>query len=116
MNKYLKLNGLIHKYALILIVLYLIQYGFHHFFTFYLKGMFFDNQKSIWIPFVMWGFDLILNLVAALAVASDVKKYQPKSKYLILLTIVYRPLGVCLLLISLVLNVDQEHESIENAR
>lgn len=108
MSKSQLLSGLIRKYALILVILYLIHYGFQHLFGFYLKDALFDDKNSVWSVFLIWGLEIILNLVAAFFVASDVKKYQPKSKYLILLTIVYRPLGVCLLLISLVLKADEE--------
>lgn len=108
MNNKQQVSGLIRKYALVMIGTYLIHFGFQALNNFYLKEAFYENRNSVWIPVMMLSSGLILNLVAALFVASDVRKYQPKSKYLILLTIVYRPLGVCLLLISLVLKSDEE--------
>jgi len=106
MNKHQEVSRLISKYALIMIVLYGIHDVFQYFLPFYLKEVLSGSENSFWYPFIVWGFNLILNLVVASFVASDLKKYQPKSKYLILLTILYRPIGVCLMLISLVVQKD----------
>ena len=108
MNKYQQFSMLISKYALMLIVLYLVQYGFDRFYNIYLREIIFENRHSGWDFIIPWGSVVLLNLVAAYVVASDMKKYQLKAPYLTFLTLVFRPLGICLLLITLIINKEQE--------
>lgn len=108
MNKYQQFSALISKYALMLIILYLVQYGFDRFYNIYLREIIFGNQHSIWDFLIPWSSFILLNMITAFVVASDIKKNQLKAPYLILLTVVFRPLGICLLLISLISNNEQE--------
>jgi FtsH-binding integral membrane protein len=101
---------LITKYALILSVFYIISFAFSRaVIEFEFKENFRDNviyrQNA---PFI---FSIILNLITAFIVGQDIKKFNVKTKYVTLATIVYRPLGVFSFLLFLFF---QDKDKVDN--
>jgi hypothetical protein len=99
----------IRKYALILILMYFFQYVFNYGFEYFIKSKFL-NSPVFFLHAIPSGFRFILNIITAIIVARDIKKLQLQSRYLILLTVFWMPLGVCLFLISLIINQNENGE------
>lgn len=94
-------SKIIAKYALILIALYLFEYlliiGIKYAATIQLFDV--TTMGLLWhLDAVM---SILLNIIVALVIRHDIKRLEIKSKYLVLLTLLWRPLGVSLFLISL---------------
>ena len=102
MNLNSETNKVIVKYALLLTVLYAVQLSVSYLMTFlYLKPA--NNierlLKSV-IPFLVV---IIGNVIAMYFVIKDKKQFQIQNRYLSILTLCFRPVGVCILLIQIVL-------------
>ena len=96
---------IIAKYALILIVLYLIQYIFYFSFPYYLEKQAIDITNNKWLSSkIYFGVGILFNLITAIIVDSDIRRLQFKTRYITVMTLVWRPLGICLFLISLINN------------
>ena len=72
-----------------------------------------ETDKGSSLEGLIWRFSnilkmLLLNLAALLFVRADIRKYQLESRYIGLLTFLFRPLGICLFLISLILQTRDE--------
>lgn len=93
---------IIAKYALILIVLYLIQYVFNFLLDNYLGKQDIDFTKKMWLSYISIGVTILFNLITAIIVNSDIRKLQLKTRFITVMTLVWRPLGICLFLISLI--------------
>ena len=91
---------LISKYALILIILYLIQYVIDFSIDYYLKNIEEYDQTRFWISITPTLIYFVLNIVTALIVRSDINRIGLKSRFLTLMTLLWRPLGICLFFIS----------------
>ena len=91
----------IGKYALILTVFYLIDIATGYIIRSFTKDMkSYETRSMIMsIPMIL---DYLLNIITALIISFDKTKFKVNGKYSILLTIVYRPIGVVLFLIYLI--------------
>jgi hypothetical protein len=104
--------GLITKYALLLSALHFLIIAFNRI-IFELEF----SDEAMQTRLVRQGaaplaFNFILNLITAYVVRLDIKKHQVKTSYVMLTTIVYRPLGVFTFLLFLFLqNSDKEQIS-----
>jgi hypothetical protein len=105
---------LVTKYALLLSVFYLIYLAFENIVLTALTGTEIGVNMA-WRVMYPHIFNFGLNLVAAYIVALDIRKYNVKTKYVILSTILYRPIGVLAFLIFFVLQsrAKTEHEQIQ---
>jgi len=48
-------------------------------------------------------------LIAAIIVNSDIRRLQQKTRYITIMTLIWRPLGICLFLISLINNSREDN-------
>ena len=99
---------LIAKYALILIIFYLIQFLFNHAIDYYIKQKEVADMNIFWISSFSSLIIILLNIITALIVRSDIKRFELKTRYLIFLTLVWRPLGICLFFITLLNQAKEE--------
>jgi len=94
-------SKIIAKYALILIIFYLTEFLFMLGVRYATTIQFFDVK----ILGLLWSIDaaisIILSIITALIIRYDIKRLEINSKYLVLMTLLWRPLGVSLFLISL---------------
>ena len=104
----------IGKYALILTVFYLIGTAAD-----YIIRNISNDTKSyetrsmlISIPMIL---NYLLNIVTAVIVSFDKTKFKITGKYSVLLTIIYRPIGIVLFLIYLI-NSEIKSESTYNSK
>jgi len=111
-----RIYALISKYALLLSIFYFLSYAFSWTVNTYELPS--DERSYIYLraisPVIL---DLLLNISAALVVKQDVDKYKVGAKYVILATLLYRPLGVVAFLLFLILQntgVTQRWNSIES--
>jgi len=91
---------IIGKYALILSVLYIIEYA-----VVYLIGERLERsepQLYNYLTFARFSFPFLLNIITASIINSDKNKLEIEGKYSVLLTIFYRPIGVVLFLIYVI--------------
>jgi len=95
-------SKLITKYALVLIIFYLIQYLLSFANSYLIKVLEWVDITKFWLSYTAIAFGFIFNIITALIVRYDIKKLQLKSRYLILATLVWRPLGICLFFITIV--------------
>jgi hypothetical protein len=95
-------SKLITKYALVLIIFYLIQYLISLANSFFINRLVLADQTKFWSSYTVIVFGFIFNIITALIVRFDINKLQLKSRYLILATLVWRPLGICLFFITIV--------------
>ena len=97
-----RLYSMIGKYALLLSIFYLISYAFRwaansYEFPFSLAENTFVRSTAPTI------FDLLLNVVSAFVVHHDIAKSGLRTKYVVLTTVFYRPLGIVAFLLFLIL-------------
>jgi len=97
---------------LIIIVIYLIETLFDFAFDHYLKKHTIPNDMSIWISFIPRVLYLLFNIITAIIIFIDIKRFELKSRFLVLMTIVIGPLGVCTFLISLVYNSNNDEKKV----
>lgn len=96
---------LITKYALLLSVFHVLAYAFGRAIIDF--ELIESGYKNIaYRNMITLLFSVLLNIITAYFVAQDVKKFQVKTKYVTLATIVYRPLGVFSFLLFLFLQND----------
>ena len=93
---------LIGKYALLLTILYFISYAFLIAIDRYEFESDFTTTALIrsLVPLIL---DVILNVVAALFVQRDINKYNVRTRYVLLATVLYRPLGIVAFLLFVIL-------------
>jgi hypothetical protein len=94
-------SSIIGKYALLLIVFYAIQFSYTYLLQIFSPAISYNVSNFLsgyYFRIILIG---ILNIITAFIVWDDVKKYELKIKYLPILTLLFRPLGVCLFLIGL---------------
>lgn len=89
---------------MLLFVLYILDLALHY----WLKQWKPDENGysfySLMLSIMPTAIYLVMNIIIAIFVAKDIRKYGIGEKFLIILTIFYRPLGVCLLLIAMILH------------
>jgi hypothetical protein len=84
---------LITKYSLLLTAFYILSFVF----TRAIIEIDFGDNRAIntnirqLAPFIL---NILLNLITAYIIGQDIKKFDIKTKYVILATIVFRPIGV----------------------
>ncbi len=87
------LSKMTGKYALILSVLYILSYSFNC-----IINELDHNDESLSNAIVWsstpWIFDFSLNILTAVLLRIDIKKFGVYTKYVTLATILYRPVGV----------------------
>jgi len=110
-NEIIKTIG---KYALLLTVFYLIDIAVGRYTDFIV-----DNAKTrssemllVSLPMIISYF---LNTVTAILISFDKTKFSLTGKYSVLLTIIYRPIGIVLFLIYLI-NSGIKSESTYNSK
>jgi len=104
---------IIGKYALLLSALYGLDIILNLNFV-----SFAFNQPSLqnltytktWTYIIPYG----LNLIAALYINSDIKSLNIKAKYSLLLTLIYRPIGIVLFLLYVVNNELTSQQELKN--
>jgi hypothetical protein len=100
---------IIGKYAIILVIFYAIQFGFNYWFQIISKIVEYDSTDVLIRQYSFIGLSIILNIITALIVSRDIKKYEINIRFLVLSTIIFRPLGVCLFLIGLMkMNTEEQ--------
>jgi hypothetical protein len=91
---------LVSKYAIVLTVLYLIEYVADIYINEFIYSGTYDT--TLWAMRLTPNlFTLVLNGVCALIVARDIRAHNVKTQYVIIATILFRPIGVCALLLYL---------------
>ena len=110
MEIYNHISKTIGKYAIILIVLYFFENFLSDILIVFLTKLLNYPDQMVFITIVNSVVFIFSNLIVALFIASDIKKYKLKTKYIILLTILFRPIGVCFFLISLILEKKIKNE------
>ena len=110
-NEIIKTIG---KYALILTIFYLIDIAVGRYTNFII-----DNAKSRGAETLLASLPMIvsyfLNIVTAILISFDKTKFSLTGKYSVLLTIIYRPIGIVLFLIYLI-NSEIKSESTYNSK
>ena len=92
--------SLITKYALILAGLYFLENVFSIMLNEF-KPSDDSFELALWRPIVKSTFGILLNIVIALFLSHDIKEHRVKSKYVIVTTIFFRPVGVFVFLLFL---------------
>lgn len=100
------ITKLIAKYALILIIFYLIQILINHAIDYYIQQIEVTDMTKFWISNISTLIIILLNVITALIVRTDIKRLELKSRYLVFLTLVWRPLGICLFFITILNQAD----------
>jgi len=98
-----ELVKLISKYAMLLIILYAMQFLIQYIIRFFVQPLGVSNINRLWLAGITIGIVIIGNVVAMFFVMKDKQKYQIENRYLEILTLCFRPVGVCVLLIQMVL-------------
>jgi hypothetical protein len=100
-------SKLIGKYAWTLAVMHLISFAFGRLMIEVRDN--FDFEILTILTSLPLAFGVLLNLVAAFMVRRDVKKYGVGTRYVMLATIVYRPLGIFAFLMFFLLSERKAH-------
>lgn len=99
-----RLYSMIGKYAALLSIFYLISYAFRWAANSYEFPLSFNLSESTFVrataPTI---FDLLLNVVSAFIIHHDITKSGVRTKYVVLSTVLYRPLGIVAFLLFLIL-------------
>ena len=96
MNDTAKLIG---KYAIILSVFYLIQILVDHYFSFKLMDSDLEYSRIKTYMYTRIAPPILFNIITALIIYADQKRYNIQGKYAVLLTLLFRSMGVVLFLI-----------------
>jgi hypothetical protein len=94
-------KNLIGKYALILATFSIITVAFQHLIS---SEEFSDDviRNMLFHTYIPLAFSSLLNVVTALIVQRDIRKHAIKTKYIMVATIFYRPVGVFAFLLYLI--------------
>ena len=95
-----RIFSLISKYALILAGLYF----FDEVYSIVLKELrpSYDSLEFVrWSPMINFAFDILLNVVTVLFLLQDIREHKVKTKYVIVTTMFFRPVGVIVFLLFL---------------
>lgn len=103
------LSALINKYALVLSLTYVIAFGIGVLIKSNTRGEITEDMLSQGLA--QWGASIALNALTALMVALDIRKYAIKTRYVLVATILFRPVGVIAMLLFL---AQQENKNLEN--
>ncbi|HEY5918408.1 MAG TPA: hypothetical protein VIU13_13425 [Chryseolinea sp.] len=88
------------KYALILAGLYFLSDVYSIVLTEFKPG--YDSlELAPWWPIINFAFSLLLNVVTVLFLSYDIRRHDVKTKYVIVTTILFRPVGVFVFLLFL---------------
>ena len=90
---------LIRKYAIILAIVY----GFELIFDYLFPEIIEIKDQKLWTG-IHLGIGLIFNLIIAFIISIDLKNEEKSYPWVIIMTIVIRPLGICYYLILNILN------------
>ena len=91
---------LISKYALILAGLYFLDNVYSIVLQEFRPG--YDSLEfAPWWPIINFTFDVLLNIVTVLFLSQDIREHKVKTKYVIVTTILFRPVGVFIFLLFL---------------
>lgn len=103
-----KLFELITKYALLLSVAYFVSTAFSWIVV--ETDYFFEDtvDNMIYKRLAFSALNILLNLIMAFIVAQDIKQHKIETKYVMLATLIYRPLGVLAFLLFVFLH-EQSH-------
>ena len=97
-----RIYALIGKYALLISLFYMLSYAFKLTVNTFEFGS--ELRDLAYIrgigPITL---DLLLNIIAAFLVQRDVNRYKIKNSYVVLATVLYRPLGIFAFLLFLIL-------------
>ena len=107
MKSKLEITKIIAKYALIMIIFYLLETGVNYAYRYIINLPSIEIPQILWLSWIPIGM-VILNIIAAIIVGKDIRNHQLKTNYLIVLTLVFRPLGICLFLISSINQIGNE--------
>mgnify|MGYP006310357687 CR=1 FL=1 len=103
MKKSIEIEKLIIKYAILLAIIYALQYALLFFLNsgFELKTL--SNDAPV-LSFIPQFITLLFSFVTLFFIWKDSRRMQIKNKYLLLLTLLFRPLGVCIFLLEAALH------------
>ena len=90
--------SLITKYALILAGLYFLENVFSFMLNEF-KSSFELVEFARWRPIIKTSLTILLNIVVALFLSQDIKEHKVKTKYVLVTTILFRPVGVFVFLL-----------------
>lgn len=94
-------SRIIAKYALILIIFYLAEYLFILGVRYAISIQVFEVRTLGLLWYLDTTLSIIFNIITALIIRNDINRLEIKTKYLVLMTLLWRPLGVSLFLLSL---------------
>jgi hypothetical protein len=90
---------LVNKYALILAATYLLEFIVNK----TMRMLYFEiMSEPSWLNFIHQVFPFVLNLISAVMVSRDSKVFGIKTRYVVMSTIIYRPVGVVMFLLYLI--------------
>lgn len=84
---------LISKYALLLTVLYIIEFAFNRYVRSFSAELA-SKTDQVLVSTTPYILALLLNIVASIIVYQDKVAQNIKTKYVILATVLYRPIGI----------------------
>lgn len=109
MNTNSEIGKIFAKYTLLLAILYAIQYLMEYGLRFYKLSETISNSNILKMSFIGIGVVIVGNLITLWFVLKDKKEFQIENRYLGILTFCFRPLGVCILLIQIIMK-NKENE------
>jgi hypothetical protein len=91
-------NKMISKYALLLSVFFAVEhifYKYKYLLDIIAPEMNTRQQQALFDIYTSLGFGLLLNVITAVLINIDIKKLNLSTRYVILATVLYPPVGVC---------------------
>jgi hypothetical protein len=108
MNQKMALRKLFAKYAMLLALLYGFQYAIQYGISYYRISESLNNYDRIWLQAIPVIIVIVGNLITLWFVYKDKRRFQIENRYLEILTVCFRPIGVCILLIQVILKNREE--------
>ena len=113
MNQKTAFVKLFTKYAIILSLLYFFQYIVQYVLAYYRIAVSSNYSDLLWLSAIQGIVVIVGNLITFWFVYKDKRHFQIENRYLEILTLCFRPLGVCILLIQVVLVKREEKFEID---
>ena len=101
-----KLTFLIGKYTLMLAISYALEFGVNH--VLQMASVELYTYIAIWLRYVPIILSITLSVVMAIILSADISKMKVRAPYVILTTILFRPIGVVAFLIYVIISDQNE--------
>jgi hypothetical protein len=95
-----RIFSLITKYALILAGLYFLDDVYSIVVTEY-RPVYDSPEFAPWWPIINFTFDMLLNIITVLFLLQDIREHKVRTKYVIVMTVIFRSIGVFVFLLFL---------------